>query len=148
MEENYLKVIGKGNKERFVPITDNTKKALISYLNAWRIEPQNGCQNLILSEDGLPMTVGALLQMIKRLGAKAGIPRLHPHLFRHSFSVKFLVNGGDVMTLRRILGHTTLSVTEHYMHLADVHISLKHQSFSPVANLNLGLRRRRSALRP
>lgn len=99
LDQDFLKIKGKGNKERFVPICGNTKKAILHYLNTWRPEPATQQVNqLVLSEDGLPLTTGALLQIIKRLGKKAGVPRLHPHLFRHTFAVKYLMNGGDVMT--------------------------------------------------
>ena len=73
--------------------------------------------------------------MIKRLGVRAGVPRLHPHLFRHTFAVRYLMNGGDIMTLKLILGHVDLSTTEMYLHLAQSHIQVQHNKFSPVDRL-------------
>lgn len=143
LDEDFLKVKGKGNKERLVPICTNTKKAIIRYLNTWRPEPATSqyCQ-LILTDKGQSLTPEALLQVVKRLGKKAGVPRLHPHLFRHTFAVKYLMNGGDVMTLKSILGHTTLAVTQVYMHLADVHVRIQHSKFSPADRLNIPSRKR------
>ena len=148
LDQGFLKIKGKGNKERFVPICGNTKKAILHYLNTWRPQPASPHVNqLVLSENGLPLTVGALLQMIKRLGKKAGVPRLHPHLFRHTFAVKYLINGGDVMTLKNILGHTTLAVTQVYMHLADVHVQIQHAKFSPADRLVINNGRRKRSKR-
>ena len=144
LDQDCLKVRGKGNKERFVPICANTKKAILRYINTWRPEPASSqISNLVLSEDGYTLTSGALLQMIKRLGKRAGVPRLHPHLFRHTFAVKYLMNGGDVMTLKNILGHTTLTVTQMYMHLADVHVQTQHAKYSPADRLVIGRGKRR-----
>ena len=79
-----------------------------------------------------------LSKAIKRLGHTSGITRLHAHLFRHTFAVNYLMNGGDVMTLKLILGHTTLDVTQIYMHLAEAHVKVKHERFSPVDRLGIG----------
>jgi site-specific recombinase XerD len=146
IDDGIAKVMGKGRKERIVPICANTKKALLRYLATWRpVMANEDCDRLIVSDTGGELTYSGLLQAIKRLGRKAGVPRLHPHLFRHTFAVKYLMKGGDVMTLRRILGHTTLEVTQIYMHLADTDIKTQHSKFSPVDGLDLRFRRQRSA---
>lgn len=143
LEEGYVKVRGKGDKERHVPIGNSLSKALIRYMNAWRPEPaEAGIVELILSNDGFPLTYDGLAQVIKRFGQRVGVPRLHAHLFRHTFAVRYLMNGGDVMTLRLILGHTTLEVTQVYMHLAESHVQLQHSRFSPVDRLDVARRRR------
>ena len=145
IDDDLVKVMGKGRKERILPICTNTKKVLLRYLTAWRpVLANEDCDRVILSSTGGEMTYSGLLQAIKRLGKKAGVPRLHPHLFRHTFAVKYLMKGGDVMTLRRILGHTTLEVTQIYMHLADTDIKIQHSKFSPVDGLDLNFRRKRS----
>jgi len=148
LEENVIKVMGKGRKERIVPFGSRTKKYLQRYLTTWRPEPDREDNNfLFLSPDGSPLTYSNLSHMIKRLGVNAGIPRLHAHLFRHSFAVRYLMNGGDPMSLKRILGHTTLDVTQVYMHLADDHLKVLHRRFSPVDHLALetGRKKRHSA---
>lgn len=143
LDEGFIKVCGKGNKERHVPIGNSLTKALLRYVSTWRPEPTDPTiDELILSDRGLRLSYDGLAQMIKRLGIRVGIPRLHAHLFRHTFAVRYLMNGGDVMTLRLILGHTTLDVTQVYMHLAESHIQIQHSKFSPVDRLGITSRRR------
>jgi len=144
IKEGYIKVFGKGQKERMVPFGNTVKKNLLRWVVTWRpalAEEDN--RYLLVTNDGLPLTYSALNQAIKRLGRRAGIPRLHAHLFRHTFAVKYLMNGGDVMTLKLMLGHTTLTVTQMYMHLASAHIQIQHHKFSPVDRLNMSKSRKR-----
>ncbi len=146
LSEGHLKVVGKGNKERLVPFGATTKKALLKYMLSYRPQPKGSDgdnSNVFLSIDGAPLSYTGLAQIVRRLGAGTDIPRLHPHLFRHTFAVRYLMNGGDIMTLRLILGHTTLEVTQMYMHLAEAHVQIQHHKFSPVDRLDIGKRRRR-----
>ena len=144
LNEGYIKVVGKGDKERIVPFGGTTKKAILRYLHTFRPEPlHDGIDELILSVEGTPLTCSGLAQAVKRLGKRASVPRLHAHLFRHTFAVRYLMNGGDVMTLRLMLGHSTLEVTLMYMHLAEAHIQVQHHKFSPVDRLGIKVRRRR-----
>jgi len=144
IEQDYFKVLGKGDKERIVPFGATTKKALLRYIHTFRPEPfHQGVDQLVLTTDGSPLTYSGLAQAIKRLGKKTGVPRLHAHLFRHTFAVRYLMNGGDIMTLRLILGHATLEVTQMYMHLASAHVQLQHHKFSPVDRLGIKVRGRR-----
>jgi integrase/recombinase XerC/integrase/recombinase XerD len=141
-DSDYVKVLGKGNKERIVPFGATTKKALIRYVSLWRpTESGDSPDTLFLSTNGGQLSYSGLRQAMKRLGQRAEIPRLHPHLFRHTFAVRYLMNGGDVMTLKLMLGHTTLDVTQMYMHLAEAHIKVQHHRFSPADRLNLGRKR-------
>lgn len=138
MTNQQFKVRGKGNKERIVPFSQTVKKVFLRYVNTWRPETDDDQNDyLVLSMDGSRLTYSGLSHMIKRLGVSVGIPRLRAHLFRHTFAVKYLMNGGDVMTLKRILGHTDLQVTQAYMHLAEAHVQVQHGRFSPVERLNL-----------
>ena len=74
---------------------------------------------------------------MKRLGNRSGVKRLHAHLLRHTFSVNYLMNRGDVFTLQKILGHTTLEMVRHYVNLANAHVMTQHNRFSPVDRMNL-----------
>lgn len=144
LEDGYIKVRGKGNKERIVPFCNTTKKSLLRYLHTFRPEPASeGIEVLFLSVNGVQLTTSGLAQALERLGQAASVPRLHPHLFRHTFAVHYLMNGGDIMTLRLMLGHTTLEVTQMYLHLADSHVRVQHGRFSPVDKLELSGRKRR-----
>ena len=138
-----MKVFGKGQTERIVPFGNTTKKALLHWLVTWRPKMADDSDSLFVTVDGRPLIYGPLSKAIKRLARKAGVPRLHAHLFRHTFAVRYLMNGGDVMTSRLILGHSTLEVTQMYMHLAATHVQVQHHKFSPVDRLGLGGRRRR-----
>ena len=139
VKEGYIKVSGKGDKERIVPFGATTKKALMRYLTTFR--PQSDDPYLVLTSQGA-ITYTALNHCIKRLGISVGIPRLHPHLFRHTFAVNYLMNGGDIMSLRLMLGHTDISVTQMYLHLSESHVQIQHAKFSPVDRLLLGGKKR------
>lgn len=135
--ESCLKVMGKGRKERMVPFGASARKALLRYLTTWRPECVEQPEPLLLTLEGRGLTYNCLAHSVKRLGISSGVPRLHSHLFRHTFAVSYLMNGGDVMTLKRILGHTTLEGTQMYMRLAELHVQIQHSKFSPVDRLDL-----------
>lgn len=146
LQNATLRVIGKGNKERIVPVGVRATKAMMEYRRIFRPEPASpSVDYFFLSLDGRPMSFQALKTMLQRLGQRAGVPRLHAHLLRHTFATLFLVNGGDVFTLQRILGHTTLDMVNHYVHMAGAQVALRHRAFSPMDNLNL---HRGAATRP
>jgi site-specific recombinase XerD len=133
-----IKVTGKGNKERIVPLSPSAKKVLLRWISTFRPEPQDPHEEtVVLSAEGTPLSYTALAHIIKRLGAKAGVERLHAHLFRHTFAVRYLVNGGDLMTLRNILGHSDITTTQVYLHLADSQVAVRYNSFSPLSNMDI-----------
>ena len=134
-DQQTIKVLGKGSKERIVGFSTNTKLVMLRYLLEHR--PQSDDQHFVLAEGGTPLSYDALAHIIKRLGVSCDTPRLHAHLFRHTYAVRYLMNGGDLMTLRDILGHTSIDVTQKYLHLSKAHIRASAQRFSPVANLGL-----------
>ena len=138
MNEGFLKVLGKGKKERIVPIGNNAQRALQRYLFRHRPEPTNvGVDNVFLSIYGTPLTENSIKLMFARLAKRSTVQRLHAHLCRHTFATRFLINGGDVFTLQQILGHSTLEMVRHYVNLASNHIAIQHQRFSPLDRLNL-----------
>ncbi len=138
MDEGYLKVMGKGKKERIVPIGNNAQRALQRYLFRFRPKPINPVvQNVFLSQSSNPLTENSMKLMFTRLAKRSGVYRLHAHLCRHTFATRFLINGGDVFTLQQILGHSTLTMVSHYVNLASSHVVIQHQKFSPLDRLNL-----------
>ena len=138
MDDGLLKVMGKGKKERIVPIGSNAQRALQRYLFRYRTNPAlPGIDNVFLSIHGDPLTENSIKLMFARLAQRSGVQRLHAHLCRHTFATRFLINGGDVFTLQQILGHSTLEIVRHYVNLASNHIAIQHQRFSPLDRLNI-----------
>lgn len=136
-------VFGKGGEERSVPIGVTAKRAAIRYVEHFRPEPVNPREDrLFLTVAGDPISRNSVSQVVRRLSKRAKVPRLHPHLFRHTFAVRYLINGGDVFTLQKILGHKSLEMTRRYVKLANVDVMDKHRIYSPVDNLGIGHRRR------
>ena len=133
-----FKVLGKGAKERLVPMRLTARRAVIRYKEHVRPQPVRPLEDrLFLTVAGDPISRDSVTRIIERLARRAGIPRLHPHLMRHTFAVRYLVNGGDVFTLQKILGHSTLEMTRRYVTLASGDVKDKHRQYSPIDNLGL-----------
>jgi len=138
MNEGLFKVIGKGKKERIVPMGSNAQRALQRYLFRYRPkQAHSGIDNVFLSVVGKPLTENSIKLIFSRLAKKSRVSRLHAHLCRHTFATRFLINGGDVFTLQQILGHFTLEMVRHHVNLATNHVAIQHQRFSPLDRLNL-----------
>lgn len=143
--DGMLKVIGKGNRERLIPIGKQVQRVLWRYVDTYRPEPATPVLDfLFLTRDGRPLTKDRVEKIIARYGKKAGLQgiRCSPHVFRHTAAVKFLRNGGDVFSLQRLLGHASLEMTRRYCELADMDVKKAHMTASPVDNLNLCKQRR------
>jgi site-specific recombinase XerD len=136
-----IKVFGKRNKEREVPISRLTIREIRRYIRNFR---PNICPvespYLFPRADGIPISINGIQQFMRRLSKKPGINglKLHPHLFRHSFGTQFIINGGNVFYLKEIMGHESLSTTLKYTHLQPKDLCLEHAKFSPVWNLRMG----------
>jgi len=136
LQDGCIKVMGKGVKERVVPIGKYTQIVLSDYVRKTRPEPaDNGCNALFLSQHGTPITTNAIKLTFSRLSAKSGVNRLHAHLCRHTFAINYLLNGGDIFSLKEILGHTTLEMVNHYLHFTRAQITAQHRKFSPMDRL-------------
>jgi site-specific recombinase XerD len=132
-----LKVMGKGQKERIVPIGNNAQRALHKYLLLRPRPAHAGVDNIFLSIHGKALSENSMKLMFARLSRRSKVERLHAHLCRHTFATRFLMNGGDIFTLQRILGHSSLEMVRHYANLASSYMVLQHQKFSPLDRLNL-----------
>lgn len=134
----YIIVTGKGSKERFVPISQATCGLIGSYLRARENEQFASCDRdglIFLCSDGRTLTVSAVKNLFRRLKKSTGIDRLHPHLLRHTFATRYLENGGDIYSLKEILGHTSLKMTMVYLHVARARLQRNFDGYSPLANL-------------
>lgn len=136
-EQNLLKVLGKGNKERIVPMSVHTARVLNKYLLK---ERDSDSPYLFTTTRAEKFTPSSLHKLLARLGAKANVDDVHPHRFRHTFALSILRNGLDPLTLQRLLGHTTLTMTNHYVAMTTHDLSSRHAASSPLAHL-LGKKR-------
>jgi integrase/recombinase XerC/integrase/recombinase XerD len=139
MQEGYIKVFGKGGKERIVPIGSGVQKAIQRYVLHFRSEQIDpDIEEAFLNLDGGPLTYNAMKMLFSRLAKKSGIKRLHVHLFRHTFATNYLMNGGDVFSLQQILGHSTLEMVRNYVSMASTQVKVQHRKYSPVDRMGLG----------
>ncbi len=127
---------GKGGKARHVAVGIHTLAALHVYVYRHRPDPALN-EPYSLTRDDYPLTGGSLSLCIRRLRARSGMPRLTVHLFRHTFAVLYLKAGGDVLTLLRVLGHTSLWMVNHDLHLAHSDVVARHRRQLPVDRLQL-----------
>jgi integrase/recombinase XerC/integrase/recombinase XerD len=144
IEEGYLKVFGKGSRERIVPIGALAQKVLWRYVFHFRPEPTTLYHaSLFLTLEGKPLKVNAVKLLLNRWGKNAGVTRLHAHLCRHTYATNFLChNCGDVFRLQQILGHTTLEMVRKYVHYASTQALMNGRIASPVDQM--GIRNLRS----
>jgi integrase/recombinase XerC len=124
--DGTLKVRGKGAKERIVPVGGTARTAIVRYVG--QRSPGGPDEPLFLGRRG-PLDGRGMQQVMKRLKLRAGITgRCSPHSLRHTFARSYLVNGGDVFSLQRILGRTTLDMVKRCVALADVDLVARHRS--------------------
>jgi len=123
------------SRPRVIPIGNVAKKFLWRYLTSRNTEYRGN--ELFFSREGHPLNRNSLMLILRRLGERAGVPNVHPHRFRHTFAIQYLRNGGDVFTLQRILGHTTLHMVQHYLAIADTDMQSAHRKASPADNWRL-----------
>src|SRR6266567_4058826 len=116
-KESYVKVLGKGSKWREVPMDDRTRRLLKIYKSRYRSEAAPGDTFFVGRAEARPLTVSGLEKIIARLGEWAGITgvRCSPHTFRHTFAVTFMKAIGDIYLLSKLMGHSSVRVTEEYL---------------------------------
>jgi integrase/recombinase XerD len=139
----FIRVLGKGNKERDVPLSRLTIREIRHYAREFRPKIcQVDSPYLFPREDGTPVSINCIQQFMRRLAKQSGIAglKLHPHLLRHTFGTQFIVNGGNVFYLKDIMGHSVLTTTLKYTHLQSEDLRREHAKFSPVGNLKMGKR--------
>ncbi len=119
--EGFVRVIGKGDKQRYVPINEQNIRLIQLYLRHIRtaIPVQKGFEDTVfLNRRGKQITRNMVFMIIKGLAQKAGIKKsISPHTFRHSFATHLLENGADLRAIQQMLGHESITTTEIYMHL-------------------------------
>ena len=134
-EEGFIKVTGKGNKQRFVPIGFSTEKYINFYKDSVRnhLAIQKGHEDtLFLNRRGKQLTRAMIFTIIKDLAVKIKLSKtISPHTFRHSFATHLLENGADLRSIQLMLGHESITTTEVYMHLDRKFLSEVLNNFHP-----------------
>ena len=136
-EEGFIKVTGKGDKQRFVPIGPLTQKYINLYKDQVRISMKIEAafnDTLFLNRRGKQLSRAMIFTIVKTLGEKAEIQKkISPHTFRHSFATHLLENGADLRAIQMMLGHESITTTEIYMHVDKSHLKDAMLKFHPRA---------------
>jgi integrase/recombinase XerD len=134
-DEGFIKITGKGNKQRFVPIGNLTQKYIEIYSKTIRnkLNIQKGFEDtLFLNRRGKQLTRAMIFTIIKDLSVKINLNKsISPHTFRHSFATHLLENGADLRSIQLMLGHESITTTEIYVHLDRKHLSQVMNAFHP-----------------
>ena len=134
-EEGFIKVTGKGDKQRFVPIGPLTQKYINLYKDQVRISMKIEAafnDTLFLNRRGKQLSRAMIFTIVKTLGEKAEIQKkISPHTFRHSFATHLLENGADLRAIQMMLGHESITTTEIYMHVDKSHLKEVMNQFHP-----------------
>ena len=134
-DEGFIKVTGKGDKQRFVPIGESTITYINIYRNDIRVHQEINPfakDTLFLNRRGKPLTRAMIFTIVKRLAVKAGIKKIiSPHTFRHSFATHLLENGANLRAIQQMLGHESITTTEVYTHIDKTHLTTVMNQFHP-----------------
>jgi len=126
----------KGGKGRIVFLGKSARRFLWRYLTE-REDGYDPNAPLFLGKFNRPLNRDALRLLMNSLGGKVGVKKCHPHRFRHTFAITYLRSGGDIFTLKSLLGHGSLDMVEHYARIAEVDIEQAHRKASPADNWRL-----------
>lgn len=139
-EIGFIRVIGKGNKERLVPVGEMAQSALEHYIEVVRPKfqsdknPQKAKNKVFLSQRGNPLSRMSIWNIVNDAAERAGIEKnVYPHIFRHSFATHLLEGGADLRAVQEMLGHASINTTEIYTHVDRSLLHQVHKEFHPRA---------------
>jgi integrase/recombinase XerD len=137
-EERFLRVTGKGDKERLVPVGTKAVEALGVYLRDGRpllVRAKTGGE-IFLGNHGRRLTTARIWEIVKGIMHRTGIQKnVYPHLLRHSFATHLLAHGADLRVIQEMLGHASLATTQIYTHVDAARLRQIHRQFHPRATL-------------
>lgn len=134
-KEGFIKVTGKGDKQRFVPVGDITRDYILDYLSNSRADVQvqrQATDIVFLNRRGNKLTRAMIFTIVRQLATAANLQKkISPHTFRHSFATHLLENGADLTAIQQMLGHESITTTEIYMHVDKSHLRKVVEEFHP-----------------
>jgi len=132
LDETFIRVKGKGGKERLVPIGRKASVAIDAYLNFRNEEDSERKGALFLGRQGRPIDRVTVWTIVKKYARLAGISKvIFPHTFRHTFATHLLDNGADLRVIQELLGHASITSTDRYTHISRTHLHQAFQDFHP-----------------
>lgn len=134
LENRFIRVTGKGNKTRIVPVGQQAKESIEAYLLIERpvLAKPNSTSHLFLNEHGRALTPQRIWQIVHGRAKLLGLD-VHPHMLRHSFATHLLGNGADLRVIQEMLGHADIATTQIYTHVDQGRLKQVHKSFHPRA---------------
>ncbi|WP_433570002.1 site-specific tyrosine recombinase XerD [Tractidigestivibacter sp.] len=138
LDEEVIRVFGKGSKERVIPILGTAAEALGSYLGSWRglLVGRTPTQAVFLNQRGGRISRQSVHKIVERAGRMAGIEGLHPHTLRHSFATHMLEGGADLRVVQELLGHANIATTQLYTHVDRTHVRSVYLAAHPRAHVS------------
>ncbi|MCL4146844.1 UNVERIFIED_CONTAM: hypothetical protein GTU68_034567 [Idotea baltica] len=134
-EEGFIRVLGKGNKQRFVPIHIKAQKYILFYINSIRnqINPKKGFEDIVfLNRRGKALSRQMIFMILKDLAIAIDLnKKISPHTLRHSFATHLLKNGADLRAIQQMLGHESITTTEVYVHLDKSYLKEVVETYHP-----------------
>jgi len=139
LDQGYLTVVGKGSKERAVPVGSKATSAINEYLARGRavLDPSGRSRALFLGRGGRKLTRQGFWKRLKTLALKAGLPFLSPHVLRHSFATHLVEGGADLRSVQLMLGHADITTTQIYTHVAAGRLSEVHRKHHPRSRMKV-----------
>ena len=141
-KEGFIRIIGKGNKERLVPLGKIASKHLKIYFNEIRVHQKIDSQfvdHVFINKNGRKLSRVMIFKIIKRLTEKAGIQKnVSPHTLRHSFATHLVEGGADLRAVQEMLGHQSITTTEIYTHLDKNYLKQNILDYHPLEKSKMG----------
>ncbi len=139
LDAAFCRCFGKGSKQRVVPLGRPAIAAIRAYLGEGRgqwsegsTKPSDSSGNLFVSKSGRPLSRILLWSLVKKYCQRAGLPQtVSPHTLRHSFATHMLSGGADLRTVQELLGHASITTTQHYTHVDRDRLKAIHKQFHP-----------------